>query len=84
MEFRKILYIKNKNVNTKNCSMPDWVRDKFRVYDAEESMVLRILVDNDNKVVIEYANPISLENIRDATNVDVNALLDEKEDKNES
>ena len=71
MEFRKILYIKNKKINTKNCSMPDWVRDKLKVYDPDESMVLRILVDNDNKVVIEYANPITLENIRDATKLDV-------------
>ena len=70
MEFRKILYIKNGKINTKNCSMPNWVKDKLRVYDPEESMVLRILVDNDNKVVIEYANPITLENIRDATKID--------------
>lgn len=70
MEFRKILYMKNKDINTKNCTMSDKVRKCIELNDDDESMVLRILVDHNNKIVIEYVNPICLEAIRDATKLD--------------
>lgn len=72
MEFRKILYLKNKEVNINNCSMSNNVKNVLEKNDPETPLVLRILVDSSNMVVIEYASPISLETIREACKIDVN------------
>ena len=72
MEFRKILYLKNKEVNMNNCSMSDDIKNILEKNKPETPLVLRILVDSSNMVIIEYASPISIETIREACKLDAN------------
>ena len=67
MEFRTIEYMKRKDVNTDNCSVAPAALENIKKADPEEGMVLRLLIDSANMLTIEYANIISIDNIREAT-----------------
>jgi len=70
MEFRKIIYLQNKNINKNNCIISEQAISHLELSKPETSMVLRILVNEENIVVIEFAKPISLEAIREATKLE--------------
>ncbi len=69
MEFRKILYLKNKDINLTNCIISREAKPHLELSEPETPMVLRILVNERNIVVIEFAKPISIEHIREATQI---------------
>lgn len=81
MEFRKILYLKNKDINRTNCITHKQAISHLELSKPETPMVLRILVNHKNIVEIEFAKPISLEAIREACNFDVSKQEGVKDDK---
>lgn len=68
MEFRKIVYMLRKDINIKttNRISTEAYKELDKAFPMTE-MVLRLCVDNDNKVNIEFAARITMENIRKAT-----------------
>ena len=66
MEFRKIEYIKRKNINTDNCGISQDAQIELDKAKPEDNMIIRLLIDDSNMVHIEFAALITTENIRRA------------------
>ena len=72
-ELRKILYLKRKNINTEDAlSINALAKQNLDKAKPEDNFVLRICIDEMNKINIEFASPISTENIRKATEFGLN------------
>lgn len=72
-ELRKILYLKRKNINTEDTlSINALAKQNLDKAKPEDNFVLRICIDEMNKINIEFASPISTENIRKATEFGLN------------
>lgn len=65
MDFRKILYIKKKDFNW-NIDMTQEAKDNINKVNLDDCLVLRIRIDKDYVLHIEYADLLNVDNIRKA------------------
>ncbi len=65
--------MKRKNINTEDTlSINALAKQNLDKAKPEDNFVLRICIDEMNKINIEFASPISTENIRKATEFGLN------------
>lgn len=72
MEFRTIKYMRKKDINIDNTIVSDEALANYHSLTGNTEMVLRLMVDDNNKVHIEYMNKISINNIREACKINMN------------
>ena len=79
MIFRTIRYMKKADIRFDGVSMSDEARATIQYELSNSSLVLRLAINDSQKVHIEFAAPISIENIRRACNLcDGNCTKDDE------
>ena len=68
-EFRTIRYMKRKDINLNNCDILLDAKVEIDKVNPEDAMILRICIDKNNIIIIEFAGLINYENIRKACEV---------------
>jgi len=66
MKVRKIEYMKNKDINIDNVfDISNKAKANIKKYGKDQAMVVRILIDDNNKIHIEYADKINIKNLQE-------------------